>query len=136
MTSRARLPGSGIAVLVPLCPVLLLVVRPSRRRFRSVKALGTFWVLVAYTDAKESLRGIQGTQRDELCRAAQWLKSSVEKLSEKGYEQHSERGLGRYKDGEMGRKVPSRRSVGLRYRRVRGFSDSFNAKFADGSSTP
>jgi hypothetical protein len=26
------------------------------------------------------------------------------KLSEKGYEQHSERGLGRYKDGEMGRK--------------------------------
>src|SRR5215216_656263 len=26
---------------------------------------------------------------------------------------------------KMGRKVPSRRSVGLRYRRVRGFSDSF-----------
>src|SRR5215207_11422452 len=49
------------------------------------------------------------------------------KLSEKGYEQHSERGFGRYKEGEMGQIVPSRRSIELHHRRVRGFSDSFSS---------
>jgi hypothetical protein len=53
LTSRARLPGSGIAVLVPLCPLLLLVVPTSRRRFRLVKASKTFCVLVAYTDLQK-----------------------------------------------------------------------------------
>jgi hypothetical protein len=43
----------------------------------------------------------------------------------KGFEQRSKRGLGRYKEGETGRKGPSQRSVGLRCRGVRGFSDRF-----------
>src|SRR5215208_2268768 len=51
---------------------------------------------------------------------------SLLKLSEKGYEQHSERGFGRYKEAKMGQIVPSRRSVELHHRRVRGFSDSFS----------
>jgi hypothetical protein len=54
---------------------------------------------------------------------------SLQKLSEKGFAQRSEDGFGQYKEGEMGRKVPSRRFVGLGYRRVRGFSDSFQANF-------
>jgi hypothetical protein len=49
----------------------------------------------------------------------------VEKLSEKGSERRSEGGFGRYEEGEMGRKGPPWRSVGLRHRRLRGFSDSF-----------
>jgi hypothetical protein len=32
-----------------------------------------------------------------------YLLKCVEKLSEKGYEQRSERGFGQYKGGEMGR---------------------------------
>src|SRR5215216_4497488 len=44
----------------------------------------------------------------------------------KGYERCFERGSGRYEEGEIGRKEPSRRSVGLRHRRPRGFSDSFS----------
>jgi hypothetical protein len=52
-------------------------------------------------------------------------KSCQEKLSEKWLEQRSGRGFGRYKKGEMGRKEPFRQSVRLRYRRLRGFSDSF-----------
>ena len=57
--------------------------------------------------------------------ARKGLKSSVEKLSEKGYEHRSSRDLGRYKEGEMDRKAPLRPLAGLRCRRVRGFSDSF-----------
>ena len=48
------------------------------------------------------------------------------KLSEMGSEQHSEGGSGRYREDEMGRKEPSRRSLGLRHRRLRGFSDCFS----------
>ena len=61
----------------------------------------------------------------------EWLKSSVEKQSEKGYEQHSERGFGRRRETKMGRKVPLRCSVRLHRRLLRPFSDSFNAKFAE-----
>ena len=49
----------------------------------------------------------------------------LQKLSEKGSERRSEGGFGRYEEGEMGRKGPPWRSVGLRHRRLRGFSDSF-----------
>ncbi len=44
----------------------------------------------------------------------------------KGCEQRSEREFGRYMEGEIGRKVPSRWSIGLRHELVRGFSDSFS----------
>src|SRR5215204_1183687 len=53
----------------------------------------------------------------------------VERLSEKGYEQHTERGFGRRREAEMGRKVPFRCSVSLHRRLLRPFSDSFKAKF-------
>jgi hypothetical protein len=52
------------------------------------------------------------------------------KLSEKGFEQGSERGFGRYTDGYMDRKEPAWRSVGLRCRSLRPFSDSFSRNFA------
>jgi hypothetical protein len=84
LTSRARLPGSGIAVLVPLCPLLLLVVRTrSRRRFRLVKSSKTFFRVGVGDQEAKSLRGIQRTQRDAVCRAPKWLKSSFQKLSDK-----------------------------------------------------
>jgi len=43
---------------------------------------------------EESLRAFMDPLADALCCAAKWLKSSVEKLSEKGFEQASERGFG------------------------------------------
>jgi hypothetical protein len=47
------------------------------------KGFGAFCVLVAYTDPKEVSGASKEPLRDALCRAAQWLKSSPEKLSEK-----------------------------------------------------
>jgi hypothetical protein len=47
------------------------------------------------------------------------------KLSEKGFEQRSDRGFGWYAQGEIDRKAPLWRPAGLRCERVRGFSDSF-----------
>ena len=51
--------------------------------------------------------------------------NSFMKLSEKGYEQRSDRGFGWYTEGEIDRKAPLWRPEGLRCERVRGFSDSF-----------
>ena len=46
------------------------------------------------------------------------------KLSEKGSEQRSEGGLGRYEEVEMGRKEPAGRSLGLCHGHLQDFSDS------------
>jgi hypothetical protein len=54
----------------------------------------------------------------------EWIKSSLERLSEKGYKQRSEGGLGRYEEVEMGRKEPAGRSVGLCHGHLQDFSDS------------
>ncbi len=58
----------------------------------------------------------------------------MEKLSEKGHEQCSDRGFGRRTEAKMELKAPPWRSAGLRRGRVRGFSDSLwkknSAKFA------
>jgi hypothetical protein len=51
------------------------------------------------------------------------------KLSEKGYEQHFERGIGRRKKAKMGRKAPLRCSVMLHRRLLRPFSDSLFTGF-------
>jgi hypothetical protein len=48
----------------------------------------------------------------------------LERLSEKGYDQRSEREFGWYTEGEMDRKAPLWRPAGLRCKRLRGFSDS------------
>jgi hypothetical protein len=48
----------------------------------------------------------------------------VERLSEKGYEAHSERGFGRCRETKMGGKVPFRCSVRLHRTLLRPFSDS------------
>jgi hypothetical protein len=50
------------------------------------------------------------------------------KLSEKGYEQRSEREFGRYTEEEMGPWVVCR---AIRCRPFQPFSDSFMAKFAE-----
>jgi hypothetical protein len=47
------------------------------------------------------------------------------KLSEKGYEQRSDRGSGRYTEAKTDRKIPFRWPVRLRCRPLRDFSDSF-----------
>ncbi len=60
----------------------------------------------------------------------QWIKSSLEKLSEKGSERGLEGGFGCYEEAEMGRKEPSQRSLGPRRGRFRGFSDSFMTEFS------
>src|SRR5215204_6738696 len=44
----------------------------------------------------------------------------------KGYEQRSARGFGWYTEDEMDRKAPLCRPIGLRYKCVRGFSDSLS----------
>src|ERR671920_512785 len=59
-----------------------------------------------------------------------YLASCVERLSEKGYEQNAERGIGRRKEAKMGRKVPLRCSVRLHRSLLRPFSDRFPARFA------
>ncbi len=56
----------------------------------------------------------------------------VERLSEKGCEQHSERGIGRRKEAKMDRDVPFRCSVRLHSRLLRPFSDSLYANFGEG----
>jgi hypothetical protein len=55
----------------------------------------------------------------------------LQRLSEKGSEQRSEGGFGRYEEAEMGRNKPSGRSVGLRHGHLQDFSDSLKAKFAE-----
>jgi hypothetical protein len=47
----------------------------------------------------------------------------VEKLSEKEYEQRSERGFGWYTEDEMDRKAPLWRPAGLRCERVRRYQE-------------
>src|SRR5918997_1812559 len=60
-----------------------------------------------------------------------WVRGSrlnfVLKLSEKGYEQRSERGFGRYIGAETGRIVPLRCPGRPRLSHLRTFSDSFFA---------
>jgi hypothetical protein len=51
------------------------------------------------------------------------------RLSEKGSEQRSEGGFGRYEEAERGRKEPSGRSVGLRHGYQKDFSDSLITQF-------
>jgi hypothetical protein len=53
------------------------------------------------------------------------------KLSEKGYEQRSERGFGRYIGAETGRTVPLRCPGRPRLTRLRDFSDSFFTEFCE-----
>jgi hypothetical protein len=55
---------------------------------------------------------------------SEWIKSSVERLSEKGSERGSEGEFGRNEVDETGRKEPSLRSLGLRHGSFQGFSDS------------
>jgi hypothetical protein len=55
------------------------------------KGLGDFLRVGRLHRRAKSLTGIQGTRRDAACRAAQWLKSSVERLSEKS-RRHPKRG--------------------------------------------
>src|SRR5215211_4690508 len=52
------------------------------------------------------------------------------KLSEKGCEQRSERGFGRYRGAKTGRTVPLRCPGRPRLTHLRDFSDSFITKFA------
>src|SRR5215203_1581799 len=59
----------------------------------------------------------------ESCRCL-YSPSCLERLSEKGYEQCSDRGFGWYTEGEMDLEDPLCRPAGLRYKCVRGFSDS------------
>src|SRR5215211_686974 len=55
---------------------------------------------------------------------SKWLKSSLERLSEKGYKQYSGGEYGWCRAGEIGRNTPLRRPGVLRCRLLQGFSDS------------
>jgi hypothetical protein len=52
-------------------------------------------------------------------------KVELENLSEKGYEECSERGFGQYKEGKLGRKAPFRLPLRLSGGPVRGFAAQF-----------
>ena len=53
------------------------------------------------------------------------------KLSEKGFERRSERGIGRYIGTKIGRTVRCRGSVQLRFGCLQDFSDSFVTEFSE-----
>src|SRR5215217_5400884 len=55
--------------------------------------------------------------------------NAVKKLSEKGYEQRSEHGFGRYSGAKTGRKMSFGCLMRPRPEHLRDFSDSFKAKF-------
>ncbi len=55
----------------------------------------------------------------------------LEKLSEKGYEQRSEREFGQYTAYEMDRKAPLWRPTGLCREHLRSFSDRFVGVFSE-----
>jgi hypothetical protein len=62
---------------------------------------------------------------------AKFAEFNFQNLSEKGYEQNSDRDFWAYTEAKMDRKVPFRRPVGLRRRRLRTFSDSFEEEFSE-----
>src|SRR5215216_7367289 len=57
------------------------------------------------------------------------------KLSEKGFERRSERGIGRYIGAKIGRTVRCRGSVQLSFGCLQDFSDSFLTEFCEVRST-
>src|SRR5215217_379196 len=71
-----------------------------------------------------------------LIRPSAWKENSPKldfrlKLSEKGCEQRSERGFGRYRGAETGRTVPLRCPGRPRLTHLRDFSDSFLTEFSE-----
>jgi hypothetical protein len=94
-----------------------------RRHFQATEASETFCGLVCAGNPQKVSQSFNEPLREAVCYAAQWLKSSVERLSEKGYEQHSERGLRRPREAKMGRKARFRCSVRLHRTPLRPFSD-------------
>ena len=86
----------------------------------------TFCGLLRETDPQKVARAFVEVLTNAVCYAAKWLKSTLEKLSEKGSEGDSEGGSGQHKAGQMGRKRDSRRSMGPRHGRSWDFSDSFS----------
>jgi hypothetical protein len=68
---------------------------------------------------------VRGPLASSYDRRAELRRIYIPGTVKKGCEQRSNAKFGRYREGEMGRKAPSRQStIGLRYRRVRGFSDT------------
>jgi hypothetical protein len=65
--------------------------------------------------------------------ASELHRTPLLKLSEKGYEQCSEREFGQYTAYEMDRKAPLWRPTGLRREHLRSFSDSFSTQFVNKS---
>jgi hypothetical protein len=63
--------------------------------------------------------------------ALKWLKSSFLELSEKGFEQRSERVFGPYTRAKTGRTVPVGCPVSPSFRILRDFSDSFSGYFGE-----
>jgi hypothetical protein len=59
------------------------------------------------------------------------LRIHLLRLSEKWYEQHSERGFGRRREAKMGRKAPLRCSVRLHRGLLRPFSDSLSTSLGE-----
>src|SRR5215210_8232827 len=76
-------------------------------------------------------QGHDATERSSTPLQTSYSPECVERLSEKGYEQHSERGFGRCREAKMGRKAPLRCSVSLHRRLLRPFSDSFCTGFLE-----
>jgi hypothetical protein len=60
----------------PSCPVLLLLGRTREEAISACEGTGDFLRVGRLRRPAKSPTGIQGKQRDALCRAAQWLKSS------------------------------------------------------------
>src|SRR5215211_2529569 len=75
-----------------------------------------------------TLTGMVGGARHHLGPTSQ---NSVMKLSEKGFERRSERGIGRYIGAKIGRTVRCRGSVQLSFGCLQDFSDSFFTEFSE-----
>src|ERR671910_3351912 len=86
----------------------------------------TFCGSLSRNDPQKVARAFVEVLTNAVCYTAKWLKSTVERLSEKGYKQHSGGEFGWCRAGEIGRNTPLRRPGELRCRLLQGFSDSLS----------
>ena len=101
--TTSPIPGALSSVLLAPCPVLMLLSIRGGDLLSPLKASESFCGSVACTEPRKVFLGIQGTQSHALCCAAQWLKSSQERLS------------GKYTDGTDRASLGSAKGRKVRY---------------------
>ena len=135
LSSQCSEMGNSPKPVAPPCgvpslgtPELHLLVRPEGGGCALRRPQGLFACGQRAHRPEKSLRAFMDRLADALCGAPKWLKSTPERLSEKGYKQHSGGKFGWCRAGEIGRNTPLRRPGELRCRLLQGFSDSLELR--------